>query len=228
MNYIFLTAFIFLFSSTFIRCHSVPSPSTTSEYETRENNKLDIDSARTYIFFRPSYRRRSCLSQKPLTCYFRPTTDNTVEGLVQFDPVYRYTRRLFQRSCFVRITASIKNLTPGLHGLHVHTYGDVRFMNGTSTGGHFTDPTGDTSIPHKLPEEGVPRHWGDFGNLEAGKDGMAQYSRIDDQITLSSVIGRGMIIHALEDQGFVEQPTGASGARQAQCVIGIRNVPAFD
>lgn len=155
-----------------------------------------------------------------LTCSFRPTSGNTVEGTVLFTTEASRTGWLF-RTCFVRITANIRNLSPGPHGFHIHEYGDVRSSDGSAAGDHFPNPFG-VSTPHGFPES-FRRHWGDFGSLNANSSGIATYSRLDSVITIPGIVGRGMIIHALPDQGPAEQPSGASGARQAQCVIGFAN-----
>ncbi len=85
------------------------------------------------------------------------------------------------------------------------------------TGGHF-NPT--NSIHGS--REGAKRHVGDFGNLEADETGVAHLDFVDKGIELNgphSIIGRGLIIHADEDD-LVSQPTGNSGARIGCGVIG--------
>lgn len=123
--------------------------------------------------------------------------------------------------CVVWVFALIRGLTPGKHGFHIHTYGDERLADGTSTGGHFTNPDG-TIIPHGFPSS-TPRHWGDLGNVHANAGGVASYVHRDGVISIPSIIGRAITIHAGEDKGPAFQPTGDSGARVATCVIGIAN-----
>lgn len=160
-----------------------------------------------------------CLSQNSLTCFLRPTVGSTVKGIVRFQPVFRKTSQ--SSRCKVQITAQLTGLSPGAHGFHIHTYGDVQADDATSAGGHFTNPRGDDII-HGLPNDGV-RHWGDLGNILAATNGSARYFSIDSLITLRGILGRGMVVHELEDQGAMEQPTGAAGAREASCVIGFAN-----
>lgn len=179
-----------------------------------------ISSSRQLSFWGASSRQNKCISQSTLTCYFRPTVGNTVEGLVTFKPIFQ-NNGILQRSCFVRITAEIKSLTPGLHGFHIHTFGDVRNDDGSSAGGHFSNPY-KVDVSHGFAYS-KDRHWGDLGNLRSNKNGIARYSQLDRVISLASILGRGMIIHAMEDLGPLEQPSGASGSRQAQCVIGLQN-----
>ncbi|HKJ78868.1 MAG TPA: superoxide dismutase family protein, partial [Prolixibacteraceae bacterium] len=74
------------------------------------------------------------------------------------------------------------------------------------------------------PEANV-RHIGDMGNLEAGNDGKAHMEYTDKMLSLTgsnSIVGRGIIVHAGEDD-LTSQPTGAAGARVACGVIGIGN-----
>ncbi len=118
----------------------------------------------------------------------------------------------------IKIEADITGLTPGKHGFHVHEFGDCSMMDGTCAGGHF-NPDGK---PHGGPDS-AERHVGDFGNLEAGADGKAHYSRVDKLITLSgphSIIGRSIIVHAGADD-LHTQPSGDAGARAGCGVIGI-------
>jgi Cu-Zn family superoxide dismutase len=120
----------------------------------------------------------------------------------------------------VLIEAEIHGLKPGKHGFHVHEWGDLDCADGKCTGGHFNPGAQN----HGAPEDAV-RHAGDLGNLEAGADGTAKYSRVDKQLRLTgpnSIYGRGMIVHADADD-FKTQPTGNAGARIAAGVIGIAN-----
>ncbi len=118
----------------------------------------------------------------------------------------------------IKIVADVEGLTEGKHGFHVHQYGDCSNPDGTSAGGHFNPE----NKKHGAPTD-TERHVGDLGNLDAGADGRAHYERMDSVITLSgehSIIGRGIIVHAGEDD-LTSQPTGAAGARVACGVIGI-------
>lgn len=94
----------------------------------------------------------------------------------------------------------------------MHALGDVSATDGTATGGHF-NPAG---VDHGLP--GAPRHVGDLGNLMPNEYGTAVLSELAEFETMT-VVGRGLIVHAKEDDGG--QPTGNAGARLAQCVLGI-------
>jgi Cu-Zn family superoxide dismutase len=143
-------------------------------------------------------------------------TDNKVKGVV------RFTEDLETNQ--IRIDVSVKGLNPNsLHGFHVHEAGDLTDKC-TSMCSHFN--------PHKKAH-GCPgmkeRHVGDLGNLKTNSKGEAVYSFYDDIIKLRgtkcNIIGRGLIIHADEDDcgkgGNTESlKTGNSGKRIACAVIG--------
>jgi len=121
------------------------------------------------------------------------------------------------------ITGEITGLAPGLHGFHVHQFGDT--TDGcTSAGPHF-NPHGKT---HGGPDD-AERHAGDLGNVTADADGTATVNIQDSQLSLSgpeSIVGRTMVVHADPDdlgKGGVElsKTTGNAGARVACGVIGV-------
>lgn len=168
-----------------------------------------------------NYRRYHCLALPPLVCAFQPTTGNDVTGVVLFQ-----SRYWGKRGCVVKISAELSGLTEGLHGFHIHQFGDIRSPTGAATGGHFVSPSASNDDPGfhsywwRTPANEEP-HWGDFGNIYANQSGFASYYRVDTRITLSGIVGRGMIVHAGRDKGPKFQTSGDSGARQSQCVIGF-------
>ena len=109
------------------------------------------------------------------------------------------------------------------HGIHIHEAGDLT-DNCLGACSHF-NPYGKT---HGCPGMKI-RHVGDLGNLSTDKNGIAKYSFYDNIIKLKgkcNIIGRGLIIHADEDDcGQSTHPdslkTGNSGKRIACAVIGI-------
>jgi Cu-Zn family superoxide dismutase len=118
----------------------------------------------------------------------------------------------------VKIVADVTGLTPGLHGFHIHEFGDCSAPDATSAGGHFNPG----HMMHGAPDAPV-RHAGDFGNLEADASGAAHYERVDTMISLdgaNSIVGHGVIVHAKEDD-LKTQPTGNAGARVACGAIGV-------
>ena len=123
----------------------------------------------------------------------------------------------------VRIDIKLKGLTPNSkHGFHIHEAGDLTDKC-TSMCAHF-NPCNKT---HGCP--GMKnRHVGDLGNLSTDNKGNCNYSVHDNIIKLRgkcNIIGRGLIIHADEDDcgqgGDAESlKTGNAGKRIACAVIG--------
>ncbi|XP_046550132.1 superoxide dismutase [Cu-Zn]-like isoform X1 [Haliotis rubra] len=146
-------------------------------------------------------------------CVLRGAT--TVEGTIHFSQA--------DADGPVNVTGSINGLTEGLHGFHVHEFGDD--TNGcVSAGSHF-NPHGKT---HGAPED-ENRHAGDLGNVVANAAGVADI-KIDDKIIsltgVKSIIGRTIVVHAGVDdlgKGGNEESlkTGNAGGRLACGVIGI-------
>ncbi|KAB0792532.1 hypothetical protein PPYR_05090 [Photinus pyralis] len=123
----------------------------------------------------------------------------------------------------VVVTGEISGLGKGLHGFHIHEFGDN--TNGCiSAGAHF-NPEGKD---HGAPNASV-RHVGDLGNVEAGNDGIAKVKISDKAISLEGancIIGRTLVVHADPDDLGVtthelSKTTGNAGARVACGVIGI-------
>ncbi|XP_042451277.1 superoxide dismutase [Cu-Zn], chloroplastic-like [Zingiber officinale] len=121
------------------------------------------------------------------------------------------------------VTVRVSGLTPGLHGFHLHEYGDT--TNGCiSTGAHFNPK----NLTHGAPEDEV-RHAGDLGNIVANSEGVAEATIIDNQIPLSgsnSVVGRAFVVHELEDDlgkggHELSLTTGNAGGRLACGVVGL-------
>jgi Cu-Zn family superoxide dismutase len=139
-----------------------------------------------------------------------PTEGNKVTGIVFFA----------QKNGYVEITGEVSGLTPGLHGFHIHEYGDFSAKDGKSAGGHFNP----TNMPHGGPDDAM-RHVGDLGNLQADAGGKATVKIHDKVIKLNgphSIIGRGLVVHAKADD-LKTQPTGDAGDRVAVGVIGVAN-----
>ena len=114
-------------------------------------------------------------------------------------------------------------MTPGLHGVHIHASGDLSDMvSGTSLGGHYN--------PHESPHgcAPAPRKVGDLGNLIVDEDGHGYYAeRNNMQLELDgpfSVVGRGLVVHALEDNCVAVE--GAAGDLSAGARVGICRIVA--
>ena len=169
-----------------------------------------------------------CVRAPKLVCTIRGTGSNSgVTGTLVFsnvrDTAHNSWRRWGRRGrrCRVKVTGSIQGLSPGKHGLHIHSFGDERATSGSSLGPHFPNPWF-IPTPHGLPND-RQRHWGDFGNFVADTSGVARVDYVDRLVTLRGIVGRGMVIHGGEDKGAAFQPSGASGPRMGTCVIGYAN-----
>lgn len=112
----------------------------------------------------------------------------------------------------VKVTGKVTGLTPGEHGFHVHEKGDLSDTEkGESAGGHFNPDMKD----HGRPSD-TTRHAGDFGNITANDQGVAEINIEDAVVKLDgehSVVGRSIVIHAQADR--FTQPSGDSGGRVA-------------
>ena len=138
---------------------------------------------------------------------------STISGSVTFE----------EKGEKVLVTVQLSGLKlNGLHGFHVHQAGDL--SDGCeSMCAHF-NPYNKT---HGCPGM-TERHVGDLGNLVSDIFGNANYTFYDNVIKLNgiaNIIGRGLIIHADQDDcgigGNKESlKTGNAGKRIACAVIG--------
>ncbi|KAF5898208.1 superoxide dismutase [Cu-Zn], partial [Clarias magur] len=90
----------------------------------------------------------------------------------------------------VFVKGAITGLEPGLHGFHVHAFGDN--TNGCISAGPHFNPHNKT---HGGPRD-ENRHVGDLGNVTAGPDGIADIKIEDKLVSLlgpHSIIGRTMV-----------------------------------
>ena len=136
--------------------------------------------------------------------------------------VVKFTEDLVNHDIMIDI--DIQGLTKnGLHGFHIHEYGDMSEQC-QSMCAHY-NPT----HKHHGGPTAKERHVGDLGNLRTDSTGRAKYQVRDSLIKLSgtraNIIGRGLVIHADEDDcGLSDHPdsltTGNSGKRIACAVIG--------
>ncbi|MBO0856165.1 MAG: superoxide dismutase family protein [Nocardia sp.] len=135
----------------------------------------------------------------------------------------------------VQLTVDAQGLTPGFHGLHIHTNGKCEANSTAPSGGapgNFLSAGGHLQVgdPNKHPASG------DLTSLEAGQDGSAKLVTTTDAVTLDQIKGKALIIHAGADN-FANIPTryqvngapgpdaetmstGDAGARVACGVIG--------
>ena len=136
--------------------------------------------------------------------------------------VVHFTQDLEVKEIETRVYGTIKGLPAGLHGFHIHTYGDL--SSGCESAGPHFNPT---QHDHGSLTSTI-RHVGDFGNLES-QGGDVNFDFIAKDLSLigrHSIIGRAVIIHSdPDDLGQTNHPlsktTGNAGARLVCGVIGI-------
>jgi len=120
------------------------------------------------------------------------------------------------------IKGTITGLGPGKHGFHIHEFGDMS-KGCESMGGHYNPDNED----HGDLDQG---HVGDLGNITADDNGIASFSIKANRVDLigdRSVVGRGLVVHADQDdlgRGGDEESskTGNAGDRLACGVITLR------
>lgn len=157
----------------------------------------------TYYYYSPFYSKNI-----KAIAIISPTKGNAASGIAKFS----------QEKDGLHIFVKMTGLTPGLHGFHVHEFGNCACDDAVCAGSHYNP----TNQKHGGPTDSN-RHLGDFGNISADENGNAEYELVDTIATLNgphSIIGRSVIVHADPDD-FVTQSTGNSGARIAAGVIGI-------
>jgi Cu-Zn family superoxide dismutase len=122
----------------------------------------------------------------------------------------------------VKVSVKVSQLTPGEHGIHVHTVGKCEGPAFTTAGGHFNP----TSSHHGVHNTNSPHpHVGDLPNLVVGKNGKASTSFTlvgatlgDGANSLFHEGGTALVIHAKADD-LMSDPSGNSGDRVACGVI---------
>ena len=134
------------------------------------------------------------------------TTGNNATGTVTFTEV----------PGGIHVVASFEGVPEGEHGFHVHEKGDCSSGDGMSAGAHW-NPEG---VAHAGRDAAI-RHVGDLSNISADTHNGAKAEFVDLILTLdgsNSIIGKGFILHADEDD-LISQPSGAAGVRISCGVI---------
>lgn len=121
----------------------------------------------------------------------------------------------------LQIQGKIKGLQPNsTHGFHVHQFGDTSAEDGTSAGGHY-NPGND---PHGAPDDPQAQHHaGDLGNIQANAQGIAEFTKTVDFVSLRGdrgILGRAIVVHGGADD-FTSQPSGDAGPRIGLGTIGL-------
>ena len=112
------------------------------------------------------------------------------------------------------VQGRVTGLEPGPHGFHVHENGSCAMQDGTPAGAAGGHHNPDDS-PHGAPDDDDgERHVGDFGNIRANSDGVAEFafSYVRDEPDFGSLEDRAVLVHGGRDD-LSSQPSGAAGAR---------------
>ena len=114
----------------------------------------------------------------------------------------------------VGVTLNVRNLAPGVHGIHIHEAGKCDAPDFKTAGGHF-NPAG----KHHGSLNPQGEHAGDLGNLTVGAKGTAKVKLTAKGVTLgegeNSLFhpgGTSLVIHANPDD-LKTDPAGNAGPR---------------
>ena len=124
----------------------------------------------------------------------------------------------------IHVNVHVSGLTPGLHGIHIHSIGACS-PTFAAAGGHY-NPLGHQ---HGLINP-LGAHAGDLPNLIVNVDGIGHLDATTEGVTISpgsttlfdataGAVGSAFIIHANEDDQVTDATNGNSGARVACAVI---------
>lgn len=124
----------------------------------------------------------------------------------------------------VHVNVHVKGLTPGLHGIHIHSVGACG-PTFAAAGGHYNP----LAHEHGLDNPAGP-HAGDLPNLVVSEAGNGHLDATTDRVTItdgattlfdttSGAVGSSFIIHANPDNQVTNADNGGSGGRIACAVI---------
>ena len=112
----------------------------------------------------------------------------------------------------IRVSIDASKLSPGVHGVHVHTTGRCDGPDFTTAGGHWNP----TAMKHGMQNPMGP-HAGDMPNMTVGADGRGTVSVNLPSGTMAGLMdadGAAFVIHAGPDD-LKTDPAGNSGGRIA-------------
>ena len=122
------------------------------------------------------------------------------------------TLTIRETSAGLSTAGTLRGLTPGAHGIHLHTVGRCEAPF-TTAGGHWNP----SARQHGFDNPQGP-HMGDMRNLMVGNDGVATVSTTSAGGTLRGAgglldaDGAAVVVHAAADD-YHTDPAGNSGAR---------------
>ncbi|MFA7597198.1 MAG: superoxide dismutase family protein [Novosphingobium sp.] len=129
------------------------------------------------------------------------------------------TARVVSDGQGVRLIADVTGVSPGLHGIHLHTVGQCEAPAFTSAGGHL-NPEG----KQHGTENPAGSHLGDLPNITADESGKGSISvalhSTKEQLlnVLFDSDGTAVVVHAGPDD-YKTDPAGNSGGRIACGVL---------
>ena len=156
-----------------------------------------------------------CASQRgpAARATLQPISGSTAQGVIHFQEL---------AGGEVEVHADLTGVPPGVHGFHIHEFGDCG-DNGNAAGGHFNP----LSAPHAGPDS-ASHHAGDFGNVTADASGRvnARFTTRSLKVTAgtTSAVGHAVILHANPDD-LATQPTGNAGGRISCGVVTLQQMP---
>ncbi|SMC83745.1 superoxide dismutase family protein [Novosphingobium sp. B1] len=124
-----------------------------------------------------------------------------------------------QRGAELALVVNVKGLSPGPHGIHLHTTGKCEAPGFTTAGGHLNP----TSHQHGTMNPAGP-HLGDLPNIVVTSDGRGSLrhsiagSGQDTLANLFDADGTALVVHAGPDD-YATDPSGNSGGRIACGVL---------
>ncbi len=111
----------------------------------------------------------------------------------------------------LKVSVEVSGMTPGLHGVHVHTTGKCEAPDFASAGGHWNP----TAHKHGSMNPEGP-HVGDLPNVSVGADGRGkiEFTLPGTYEGLLDEDGAALVVHAGADD-LKTDPSGNSGGRVA-------------